>query len=251
MAPRAGRRRYLLAEGLVLLLYLGVLHGLGPPAAPPDLAGLAASLLSALAAVATAAALGVAAGGALAFTPGGRRYQVPLSMATALPSVVVGAVLLRWLGDGLGVAPGLGLVALGLAILCLPQAVLLSADCFSRETAAAQAALALGARPSQAALAVYGAVRREVAGILLGVAGRALGEAALVALLAQGLGGHGRLALQGGATLAASVWYLEITGRLRSPQAFWPVVLLLGLSLAAAGGAALLTRRRREVVGWP
>jgi len=246
MAYRRGMGRYRLAQILPPLLWLGVLRGLGAPTGPPDLGALAASVVVALAAVAASAALGVAAGGTLAFAPGGWRWRGPLSMAAAMPSVVLGATLLRWLGDGLGVAPGIGLVALGLGLLCLPQTVLLAQESFTRCSATGEAAQALGAGPAQAAVAVYGFVRREITGILLGVAGRALGEAALVALLAQSLLDRGRLALQAGSTLASALWYLEITGRVRDARAFWPAVLLLLLSAAAAGAASLIAGERRE-----
>ena len=246
MAIRQGLRRYRLVMLLPVLVWLGVLRGLGAPNGPPDFGALAASMLTALAAVAASAALGVAAGGALAFTPGGERWRTPLSMASAVPSVVVGALLLRWLGDGLGVRPGVALVAGGLALLCLPQTVLLAQDSFKRQAATGEAAAALGARPAQAAIAAYGLVRREIWAILVGVAGRALGEAALVALLAQGLLERGRLALQAGTTLASALWYLEITGRVRDARAFWPAVLLLLLSVLAAGAAGWLAGERRE-----
>ncbi len=246
MAYRQGMRRYRLAQIIVLGVWLGVLRGLAAPTGPPDFGALAASVVGAVGAVALSAALGVAAGGALAFAPQGWRWRMPLSMSAALPSVVVGAVLLRWLGDALGFAPGIALVALGLALLCLPQAVLLAQDSFARCSATGEAAQALGAQPAQAAAAVYGFVRREIAGILLGVAGRALGEAALVALLAQGLLDRGRLALRAGATLASALWYLEITGRVRDGRTFWPAVLLLILSVLAAGTAAVLAAERRE-----
>jgi len=247
MGSSRGLARYRLAQALPWLLALGVLRGLGAPTGPPDLGALLASLLTATTAVAASAALGVGAGAALAFTREGRRWRAPLSMAAAIPSVVLGATVLRWLGDGLGVAPGIGLVAVGLALLCLPQTVLLAQESFARRWGAAEAALALGAQPVQAAEAVWGFVRHEVTGILLGVGGRALGEAALVALLAQGLLGHGRSALQAGSTLASALWYLEITGRVRDGRAFWPAVLLFGLAALAAAGAAWLTRERREV----
>lgn len=246
MAYRPGIRRYRLAQAIPLLLWLGVLRGLGAPTGPPDFGSLLASIITALAAVALSAALGVAAGGTLAFTPWGWRWRAPLSMSAALPSVVVGATLLRWLGDAFSVAPGIGLVALGLGLLCLPQTVLLAQESFSRFAVTGEAAQALGAGPAQAALAVYGFARREISGILLAVAGRALGEAALVALLAQGLLDRGRLALQAGTTLASALWYLEITGRVRDTRAFWPAVLLLVLSAVAAGVAAVLAGERRE-----
>jgi ABC-type phosphate transport system permease subunit len=246
MAFRRGIARYRVTQLLPLLVWVGVLAGVGRPHGPPDMGPLLASVLTALTAVAASAALGVAAGGALAFSPGGSRWRGPLSMSAALPSVVVGAVMLHWLGDAFGLSPGIGLVAAGLALLCLPQTVLLAQESFGRCRATGEAAQALGARPSQAAAAVYGFVRRELMGILLGVAGRALGEAALVALLAQGLLERGRLALQAGTTLASALWYLEITGRLRDARAFWPAALLLVLSAIAAGVAAVLAGERRE-----
>ncbi len=246
MAFRRGLARYRLTQLLPILLWVGVLGGIGPPKGPPDLGRLMASVLTALTAVAVSAALGVAAGGALAFSPGGWRWRGPLSMSAALPSVVVGATLLRWLGDACGLSPGIGLVAAGLALLCLPQTVLLAQESFSRCQTTGEAAQALGARPGQAAAAVYGFVRREVAGILLGVAGRALGEAALVVLLAQGLLERGRLALQAGTTLASTLWYLEITGRVRDARTFWPAALLLLLSAVAAGVAAVVAGARQE-----
>ncbi len=246
MAFRRGLGRYRLTQAALLLLWFGVLRGIGPPKGPPDVGSLLASIVGAVGAVAASAAFGVAAGGALAFTPGGWRWRMALSMSAALPSVVVGATLLTWLGDRLGAVPGIGLVTAGLGLLCLPQTVLLAEESFGRRRETGEAAQALGARPAEAAVAVYGFVRREVAGILLGVAGRALGEAALVALLAQGLLERGRLALQAGTTLASALWYLEITGRVRDARAFWPAVLLLLLSLVAAGGAAVLAGERRE-----
>ncbi|MDA8344497.1 MAG: hypothetical protein M0Z66_03345 [Thermaerobacter sp.] len=250
MRLRSGEGRY---RALVLLtaavwLCAAAASG-GIPRTPPDLGPLLATLVTSLFAVSVSATLGLRAGAELALGGAGRKEGAVrsfLQAAAAVPSVAVGAaVLIAW-ADLMHLPAGVWLAAVGLALLNLPIAVLQVAEGFARHREIAEAALALGADASQAARAVFPAARQEIGQTLLQVAGRALGEAGLVALLAGPLAAHGEGALRAGATLAAALWYLEMQGRIGTAQSFWPVALLLSLAALAAAAAELLFERRQE-----
>lgn len=231
---RRGERRYVglvVATGTAWLLALGASGGQVPSAPSPWPA--LASAVTALAAAGMAGSLGAFAGAALAFGGGMEEAAAErlLVAASSIPSVVLGAALLWLCADRLGMAPGIWLVALGLGILNLPHAALRSAEVLRGHPEIAQGAMALGASGEQVAEAMYGAVRRALGAVVGQVAGRSLGEAALVSLTAAYIGAHGLHALVGGATLAARLWYLELQGKTASAQAFWPIAMLLLLAL--------------------
>ncbi len=250
MRLRRGERRYGALVWLSAGSWIAALAASGGiPRTAPDLGGLAATLITSLFAVALCATVGLQAGAELALGGAGRGAQAVrsfLQAAAAIPSVALGAALVIAWSD-LGRLPsGVWLAAFGLGLLNLPIAVLQVAEAFAQHGVIADAALALGADAAQAARAVFPAARAEVARSLLLVAGRSLGEAGLVALLAGPLAAHGVGAVRAGATLAAGLWYLEMQGRIGTAQAFWPIVLLLALSALAAAAAALFGEGRQE-----
>jgi ABC-type phosphate transport system permease subunit len=250
MRLRAGSGRHrlvALATGALWLLAAAASGGL--PRTPPDAGQLLATLLTVLFAVALCATLGLEAGAELALGGAGRGEGVVrgfLQAAAGVPSVAVGAALLIAWSDVLHLPGGIWLAALGLGLLNLPAVVLQVAQGFHGHGEIAHAALALGANAAQAARAVFPAVRREVGQALLQAAGRSLGEAALVALLAGSLAAHGEGALRAGATLAGTLWYLEMQGRIGTSEAFWPVTLLLALAALAAGISEFFFEPRQE-----
>ncbi len=250
MRLREGKRRYrllVLATGALWLLAAAAAGGL--PRTQPDAGQLLATLLTALFAVAVCATLGLQAGAELALGGAGRAEGAVrgfLQAAAGIPSVALGAALLIAWSDLLHLPGGIWLAALGLGLLNLPAVVLQVAEGFHGHGEIAEAALALGADATQAARAVFPAARRDMGQALLQAAGRSLGEAALVALLAGSLAAQGEGALRAGATLAATLWYLEMQGRIGTSEAFWPVALLLALAALAAGISELLFEPRQE-----
>jgi len=229
-------------------IWLGALAAVRVPQGPPDLGELLATALAALGAVALVAALGIGAGAELALSRGGEGFWLLLHAAASVPSVALGSALLVAWCDAGGLQPGIWLVTLGLGLLNLPQAILLAMESFSGRPELAEGARALGAGPREAAAALFGAVRGEIAAILLQTAGRSLGEAALVALLAQSLSGGGMIALRSGNTLASRLWYLEIAGRTGDARTFWPVALLLALAALSVWLAELAAGTGQEEI---
>lgn len=231
------------ASGLPALGLLDWRHALW---APPEHYGVLGVALGTIGAAGFGSVLAVLFGYGVGVQLAYRgRSARPVGLLAATPVVLFGAALLgplRPLLTGLGLGEGIGLAAVGLALVGLPDAAYAARDAALGHRGAFHAALALGAAPDGALLAVRPGLWRALWRVLPLVFARLAGEAALASLLIGNAGGWPAAGRPSGAiapTLLAEVlqappgsaWQERLLG-------LSAVILLLGLLAGVFTGGA-------------